>query len=829
MKTGSPKNKKNLRADADFSIIKWAAIAAISLFFLISPYYAALFNGAEINQENQVYSGLMVTFAILVFLSIFLFTKLKINNYQFILTLLILLLPILYLISSMQAASAHYSRNATFIYFAAASFFTFSLYFINTYATKRWFVALIQYTAYSIVIYGILNLFGQTFYPDALWKADENYRLTSVFQYSNTYAGFLIAILVAALYLIVHSESKRWYSGIFHALMLVPIFLSFMLTFSRGALVFIPIIILLIIPFFSLVRQLLFLLYMTLTTASTFIILGKITSNYDAIARIVQPKHRSEPANTISFWHDLALSSWLLLISASIITAAVILICNRWLTPWLENKLQKFSLRKWSSAALPIGFVFIGILFSLLLIKSGEVKELLPEQLAKRIGTINLQQHSVLERVTFYKDAMKVVQDHPLIGAGGGGWAAVYEQYQSNPYSSSQAHSYFVQTLVEIGWIGFIVLIGILLLAYSLFIKLYLTHKELRGTQFFFFIISISILVHSTIDFDMSYVYMICLVFFCLGAMLSPYQEHLTFAKWEHFNTSRWRYAFPASLLILGIVLFSLVLRQYNANQYYGQALHKAVVEKLPLDQLLPDINTAISTSPDHPAFALTKVNWLSQGYNQTGDKSYLELAKSTLARVKSSEPYNRKVILAEYRNFKDLGAYKDSVNALEDAVIRFPWDINFQEAAIMEYFLSGQTISNYNIQDANKDNWNKALQVYEDVLQRIEKLKELPENQLQGRPFELTVMIRYSIGAIYYYQQDYEKAAELLKLVIKEPLSSKDSTHDTLVRSALRYYLASLRMLDKDNSKLENKLFSIDSNEENLLKSLLKSNQILN
>jgi len=822
MKTSTPKVKNKLRESADFSIIKWTAIAAISLFFLISPYYAALFNGTEINQENQLYSGLMVTFAILVLLSIFLFTKLRINNYKFILSLLILLLPILYLISSLQAASAHYSRNTTYIYFAAAAFFTFSLYFINTYATKRWFVALIQYTAYSIVIYGVLNLFGQTFYPDALWKADENYRLTSVFQYSNTYAGFLIAILLAALYLIVHSESKRWYSGIFHALMLVPIFLSFMLTYSRGALVFIPIIILLIIPFFSLVRQILFLLFMTITTASTFLILGNITSNYDAIARIVQPK--GGPANPISFWHDLALSSWLFLISASILTAAIILVCNKWLTPWLENKLQKLSLRKWSSAALPIGFVCIGILFSLLLVKSGEVKELLPEQLANRIGTINLQQHSVLERVTFYKDAMKVVKDYPLIGTGGGGWAAVYEQYQSNPYSSNQAHSYFIQVLVEIGWIGFIVLIGILLLAYSLFIKLYLSHKELRGTQFFFFIVSISILVHSTIDFDMSYYYVMCLVFFCLGAMIAPYQEQLTIVKWDHINTTRWKHAFPACLLILGIVLFSLVLRQYNANQYYGQALHKAIVEKLPLDQLLPDINTAINTSPDHPAFALTKADWLSQGYSQTGDKSYLEQAKSTLSRVKSSEPHNRKLILAEYRNFKDLGAYKESVNILTDGLNHFPWDINFYEAAIMEYFLSGQSISNFNIQDANKENWNTAIQLYEDVLQRMEKLKELPENQLQGRSFELTIVIRHSIGAIFYYQQNYEKAAQLLKPITKEPLTSKDSTHDSLVRSSFRYYLAALKMLGESDINLENKLFSADANEKKSLKYLLNS-----
>lgn len=63
-----------------------------------------------------------------------------------------------------------------------------------------------------------------------------------------------------------------------------------------------------------------------------------------------------------------------------------------------------------------------------------------------RLENINFQQHSVLERITFYKDAMKVVKDYPIIGTGGGGWSSLYEQYQNNPYISRQVHNFFYNT-----------------------------------------------------------------------------------------------------------------------------------------------------------------------------------------------------------------------------------------------------------------------------------------------------------------------------------------------------------------------------------------------
>ena len=87
---------------------------------------------------------------------------------------------------------------------------------------------LYELSGYAIVIFGFLNLFGQHYYPNAIWFTSGQNRLASVFQYSNTYAGYLLALLLTALYYTVHVE-KAW--RLLHAMMLVPIWVSLLLTF----------------------------------------------------------------------------------------------------------------------------------------------------------------------------------------------------------------------------------------------------------------------------------------------------------------------------------------------------------------------------------------------------------------------------------------------------------------------------------------------------------------------------------------------------------------------------------------------------------------------
>ncbi|XEC95255.1 O-antigen ligase family protein [Paenibacillus tarimensis] len=581
--------------------------------------------------------------------------------------------------------------------------------------------------------------------------------------------------------------------------MLVPIWASIMLTYSRGALVIIPVLFVLILPFLRIHRQLLYVLNAGIAVAASIIILNPLTSNIETIARQLLPEFTKTAPKLLSVLDSLPLQSWLYLIGASVLSALVVLAIHHFGDRWLETKLTPIAQRKWGSVAFPLLIMGTGgLAFTLLISGSGILQSVLPASLSERLGTINFQQHSVLERFTFYRDAMKVVADYPLLGTGGGGWAALYEQYQNNPYLSRQAHSFYVQTLVAVGWIGFLLMMALLVCCYLLYVYSYIRHKELRGSHSIFFIFSLAILTHSIIDFDMSYLYLGSLVFFCMGAMIAPFKSELSIVRWDKIKNSVWRYTYSAVIVILATILFVSTYREYTALRSYGHAMYLATEEQKVLSELLVPLDNAISISPDQPEFTIRKIDWLNQAYRQTLDQNYLIQVQQAIQALKVYEPYNRSLILAEYRNFKDLKAYNNAVASLEEGISKFPWDINFYEAAIMEY---SDFVPNTLDDPDTIQKMNRAAELYNEVQSRIALLATLPENQLQGRNFEVTPRIRQAMGKIYYFQNDYEKAVEIL-----EPITT-ENLEDVFIRAGNRYYLAALGELGQKNENLENQL----------------------
>jgi len=88
---------------------------------------------------------------------------------------------------------------------------------------------------------------------------------------------------------------------------------------------------------------------------------------------------------------------------------------------------------------------------------------LLPKALAARIMGFSLGERSVWERLWWSKDALGLVKDSPILGSGGGGWAARYWQYQTYNYYTREIHNDYIQTLVETGGlVGFLALLALL-------------------------------------------------------------------------------------------------------------------------------------------------------------------------------------------------------------------------------------------------------------------------------------------------------------------------------------------------------------------------------
>jgi len=797
---------------SNFSITRWAVLFGVSIFFLFLPYQDGLFNSFTYSFEMPLYEAMLFVFSVFLVALAFIARRLKYDNIEFIFSIGMLLMPFLYWLSSFQAVSYHNAILMVFVYGLYSVFFLSAQSVATTKAARFASEIILFLSGYAIIIYGLLASLGHVLDQNAVWFTNNTYRLASVFEYPNTYAGFLLAFFLCAAFAAVNA--KNIIVSAIHSLMLVPIWISLMLTYSRGALVLVPLLVLIILVFLRLDLQIAYAGTLLLSVAAAFMILSPFTNIYFEIAQRVLPSAESDGQGPLSIWNSASLKGWMILAGTSVVTAIIIL-GIRAAMPWMERRLAPWSGRRFAPFFLPVAGMAAGILLAVLLLGTNLAQSMLPQSIADRLANINFRQHSVLERLTFYRDGLKVSVDYPLLGAGGGGWTALYEQYQNNPYISRQAHSFIIQTLVEVGWLGLLVLIALIGCIFFFYLKNYWKEREQQPGHFFFFILVFSLLTHSLIDFDMSFAYIGAVVFFSLGTLAAVYKDEAALPRLRFLNSNRWRFVYPAILAVVTFALIVQVYQEFAAVHYYRQAVHMAAKENRPLEEAVVPLDQAIANSPKHPLYFVTKIDWMRQAYFQTADVSYLNEAKSLIERIKQAEPYERQIILEEYRNHKDLGEYIEAIESLEEGISKFQWDIKFYEAAIMEYAVNGQRLQDSDPETA-QTYWNRGIALYGEILRRMELLETLPEEQLQGRNFEVTAFTRQAVGQIYYYQQRYQDAVEIL-----EPLREGD-LNDQYVRVGTRYYLASLHKLGHSDENLLNRLIEFDPGEKIALEALI-------
>ncbi|HIW32262.1 MAG TPA: O-antigen ligase family protein, partial [Candidatus Paenibacillus intestinavium] len=441
------------------SAIFWIMSSCLIFFFLFMPFQGGLLNGSQTSTEIDILYSFIIGAILLACLGIHLYQSrhngLTHTPYRYI----IWSIPLSYCISMIGAVSAHYSYIEFMIWVFYAILFMTAYHLLRQ--TDGQQIAFYIYTVTSavIVLFGMMNWFGNaslwgmlpwTVYPDAVWNSGTGSRLTSVFQYANSYAAYLIAFSFACLATVVYSKNK--YVVLFASLMFVPTFVSFILTYSRAGWLAFPIILLLILPLITFSKQIQLLFHFLIGAIASFVLLPSVTS----LGLLLQQDHTQ----------GKAFKAWFILIAVSLIAAIISFLFNKYVATRLEQKLQGWNTKKMINLFLPSLGILAGVAGIILLFGNTGFIKLLPGSIGSRLENINLNQHSVLERGTFYGDAITLWKDYPIFGAGGGAWQALYQQYQNNPYTSNQVHSFFIQMLVEVGIIGILALFIVLITVY---------------------------------------------------------------------------------------------------------------------------------------------------------------------------------------------------------------------------------------------------------------------------------------------------------------------------------------------------------------------------
>lgn len=796
------------------SMLYWLALFFTIFFLFFSAFQTALFNGESnaayvVNSfEQPIFSALLWSSVILLFMAIFLFSKWQLKRHTDLLSILVWLIPLIYLLSSFTAASGHLASKMVLLQVMYATFFILGAYLTRNELGNSLLVHSIMACGYVVVIFGILSLLGVAYSRDAVMLTDQGLRMTSVFQYANAYAALLMALLFATVYLLIHSRS--WLLTSVYSIMLVPIWLSFFLTLSRGGLVLMPIILLLLLPFLNLKKQLLFLLYLVLPAIAALAITDPMDAlGNELVQRVLNTLTPDGKVSLISWLDPKVLEGWTYLLVATIGLAAIVTVLHQLLGRRLLDKSVPWLSFRFSAFVLPAAAIVIGMLGVSLLLGDSPVKNVLPDTVKERIDKINFEQHSVLERATFYKDSFKLIGDYPVLGAGGGGWAALYEKYQNNPYTSRQAHNFFLQFWIEVGTVGIVILAAFLIYVFYRYIRAYVQGDEsLRTSKFVFYIVAISLLVHSTIDFEMSYAFISALVYLCLGGMAaapSPKEQELSISKRPF--VAKYRFVFPVLIGLIAVASFVSAATKFGANRSFALSLQQAGEQKS-LPDIMTPLNEALKRQPHHPDYVATKVGFLTQVYSQSRDEQYYNEAVALLETAQKEET-NNKVLFGQqlqlYNMKPDLEA---AANLAEIGLQKFHWDnALYEQAANLNLSLYMQKQASN--ATAAKVHAERIVAAYEVAKQKVAHLATLPAGQMQGAAFAVTRNIALPAAQIYLAQGNAASAEEASASWISGNIDEPQT------QQAIRYYLAAIMKQGRHDQPLYDKLIAKNANEK--------------
>ena len=219
---------------------------------------------------------------------------------------------------------------------------------------------------------------------------------------------------------------------------------------------------------------------------------------------------------------------------------------------------------------------------------------------------VSLEAATLQERLIFSSDALQLSKESPLIGFGGEAWATIYKSGQSMPYISNKIHNGYLEWLVDTGWIGMIVFIGVFLYFFYLIWKnrnMAVVNKAI--------LVSLSVIfLHSFVDFNFSYSWVWLMIFWLLVMGLNSVSHRFAILNVKVTITLITVFA----LLLISSALFSY--RFIVAEQAYEIA---NTTKSISVKEI--ELNKAVSYDPFNTSYRIKLIDL----FLAKGDPNWIE------------------------------------------------------------------------------------------------------------------------------------------------------------------------------------------------------------
>jgi hypothetical protein len=799
--------------------MEWFAWGWIGIFMLLGISTNAIFQGLGLHNgslflvyEKPLIYGFYLSIAILIWIGIHIYQKPFQLERRMIYGIIASLLVITYVVSGLQAETPILAQFGILISLMVYLFFVAGIFLIQYERILVLLPKVYLFFGYLIVLYGFLNLLGNAYLLDSLIFYD-GVRITSIFQYANAYAVFLLTLWIAILIELIRTSNK--WARIGHGLMLIPIFVSFLLTLSRGALIVLPIVAIVTLLMFRFRQQMMIIIYSFVGMGLSLLIYSYLeTAGATVYGRIQEARANAVPYDTSSIFSSPAINGWALLIGISVVMAILVHLIAKYVDPYIKA----FAERKttaWLDKIVPVGLLCLFIVGALAITNDWFI-QILPHVIRSRVENINFQTHSVYERFTMYRDAIGIWKEHPVLGGGSGVWEALYEKHQSYPYVSAQTHGYLTQLLIEVGLVGLVIYVGMIVMLTIVFIRHYRkTSEEERIKLIFYFMIPITILIHSLIDFEMSYIFYYGFVFLCLGVMTGTQRQPVG-SKWSMKTIQKGRWAALAIIIILVFVIAVPANRQmYVINQFKQSELARN--EKLSFDKVIDPLMKGLSKDSEHPLLLYQLIVLNYKAYEQTKEAKYLDVASKYMIKLKKAEPHYRQAVELEYVIKSNLGDKQKATDVMLEGIQQYPYEQSFYDQISTDMVSQWEELQKSGSEDRLLLA-EKILDNYQEMKRREQSVIDLPDTVNLIRTFAVSNTVRLAAAKVLLDRKNYGEVINILATGIKEDLSNPED------RQVVRYDLAALRLTEQDNEALYQRLIQADAGEAEELSKLIKN-----
>ena len=418
------------------------------------------------------------------------------------------------------------------------------------------------------------------------------------------------------------------------------------------------------------------------------------------------------------------------------------------------------------------------------------LNRIMPQRFYDRIFSYS-RDRNLDRRLELFEDAMKIIRDYPLTGTGGGGWAALYQGYQDQPYSSREVHNHYLQVWLEAGIFGFLAFICIWISFAIAFIRNCLKGRASPAKWQLWtaaFLPAAALGAHSLIDFNLSMAAVGFYLFVLLGVGRSL--DNISWfdktGKENNIEGKKGQQGIIVGILglVFGIALltWSLVLLAGHDATWRSQEL----MERGNIKQAMIEMEKGIRLDPYRTDNYHNLAVYLEEQGRRTGSLADIQQALALAEQAYLLEPFNPTYVfrygdlLLNYVGVDEGLHYMDQVVNLRpfavDSYIQPAWS----RLRLMEFFVESEE------QEEAERFYNEII-VFRDLME--EKLGDSTAlNYILGRANYLAGKIPHAIGYFRmvteedrFYDEAQNRLSEILgnKRVVEEDEEVEGSEED--------------------------------------------------